>query len=609
MTMKKTATIIFYILLSLHSRAQDISITRIEPPFWWTGMESQDLELMVYGPSIAVATVKVESKEIQLTGIQKTNNPNYIFLDLKISKDALPGKFPIIFNTKESPLKISYELKARREGAKQKPVTNGGDAMYLITPDRFANGDTTNDNISGMHESANRGINYGRHGGDIQGIIDHLDYIKKLGMTAIWLNPVLENNQPRYTYHGYAISNFYKIDPRFGTNDQYAELSAKAHALGLKVVMDQIFNHCGSAHWWMTDLPSANWINDTAIGRTNYNNACVSDPHGSIYDRTKHSRGYFDLNMPDLNQANPILATYMIQQSIWWVEFANLDALRIDTYPFSDKNFMAAWRLRMAEEYPNLFVVGEVWMDNVAYEAYWNSAMGNADGYDSHLNSITDYPLYYGMLGSFKKGGNVYEAYKTLTLDFLYKSANLNVVFYDNHDVNRTFAELDENIDRFKLASTFALTTRGVAQWYYGSEILMKGTGSDGYKRQDMPGGWPGDAKNVFSGKNLTLQETEALQFMTNLLNWRKNSKAIQQGSLLHFIPEDNVYVYFRISKEETVMIILNNGDAKPAFRLDRFKEVLVNYKAGKNILDHASVDLTKPLTLNAMTPYVIVLE
>ena len=605
--MKRTALFFVFLFSSFVLFAQQARVDKIEPPFWWTGMHDPTLQLLVYGKDIASASVTINKPGVELVTVKPMPNKDYLVVNLKVSKTAQPGKFLIVFQTKNGNIERTYELKKRREHADVKTPFQENDAIYLITPDRFANGDTTNDTVAGYAEKANRSINYGRHGGDLKGMTEHLDYIKKLGMTAIWPMPLLENNQAAYTYHGYAISNFYQTDKRYGSNDDYKAFVSAAHQKGLKVLMDQVFNHCGSAHYWMKDMPSPTWINSMdSIGRCNFSIATISDPYASKSDLKRQVRGYFDTNMPDLNLDNPILAKYMIQNSIWWVEYANLDGLRIDTYPYFSKIFSAKWRQRIEEEYPGMFVVAEVWVGDVSHEVYWNRKGRNPDGYQSHLKSITDFPLYFATLRAFKKGGNVSEVFNTLTKDYLYGHPEMNMIFPDNHDVDRIMGDLNGDYNRLKLALSFMATTRGILQWYYGTEILMKGLKPDGIIREDMPGGWTSDTVNVFNDENLTSEQQNALDFSTRLLNWRKNSKAIASGKLLHFVPENNVYVYFRIAGSEKVMVVLNNNTEAQSLNTARFDEILKGVRTGINILTGDKINFESSLNIPPLTPYII---
>lgn len=605
--MKKISLILFSLFISANFLcAQRNVIEKVEPPFWWAGMKDNNLQLLVYGKSIGNSSVNVKSDIVDFKSAQQVENKNYLFINLEVNKQGKVGNVPIEFTLNGKSFTYDYEIKKRRPNAEVKPKMDQSDVIYLITPDRFVNGDPSNDNVKGCPDKHDRKAEYGRHGGDIQGMINSIPYIKELGVSAVWPMPLLENNQEMASYHGYAISNFYETDKRYGTNELFKELVDKLHENGLKMVQDQVFNHCGSAYWWMDDLPMKDWINDPKeYGQSNFNNVVTSDPHASQYDYNKHYKGYFHTSMPDLNLNNPFFANYMMQNSIWWLEYANIDAIRVDTYPYVDKHFMSKWRKRIDMEYPGIFVVAEVWVSEVAYEAYWNHSTSNYDGYVSNVESVTDFPVYYSMLDAFKKGGDIGKLYSCLSKDFLYGKPEMNVVFFDNHDLSRTFGELGQDYEAYKQAATFILTTRGIPQWYYGSEILMKAQGSHGYIREDMPGGWEGDERNVFTGKNMTKEEMEALNFIKKLLAWRKTSNAIKDGKLVHFIPNDNVYVYFRVSDKEKVMVILNNGDKKD-LKLDIYQEILGGHQSGKDIISGEKFDLTKPVSIKGKSSYII---
>ncbi len=604
----KTFTLVLISTL-IFLKVQANKIERVEPLNWWIGMENPNLQIMVYGSHINSYDVTINYEGITLKNITKTSNPNYLFIDLCIDKSTNEGRVPIVFTNGKKKMVFEYELLKRRKDASQKPKISANDNMYLITPDRFANGDVLNDNVADLQEQLDRSKPFGRHGGDIQGIIDHLDYIKSLGMTALWINPLTENNQEAFTYHGYASSDFYKIDARFGTNELYKQLASELHKRDMKLINDMVFNQCGSGHWWMDDLPMDDWINSKDYGRSVFQNSLSSDPHASQFDYNKQTKGYFDTNMPDMNYENPFLATYMIQNSIWWIEYANIDGLRIDTYPYPDKDFMAKWRSDLEKEYPGIYVVAELWVSDVAYAAYWNNAATYADGYKSGITSITDFPVYYGMIEGFKEGGDVWKTYHMIAKDFLYGDAYNNLVFFDNHDIARSYASLGHHMNQFKLGIAFTLTTRGILQWYYGTEIAMRESEHHGVIREDMPGGWNNDSINVFTNTNLNANQLEAFNFTTRMLNWRKQSDAIKNGKLIHFLPENNCYVYFRMSDIETIMVILNNGEAQDSFDLPRYNEILKDFSKGKNVIDDSEFDLSNSISINARTAYVLILE
>ncbi|MCW3808047.1 alpha-amylase family glycosyl hydrolase [Plebeiibacterium marinum] len=608
--MKRIHILLTSLCLVLGMLAQAQAVKRMEPAFWWVGMQNRNLQILLYDNAIANATITIDNPKIQVKSYERTANPNYVFINVEIASDATPGTFPIQITRGKKQTTINYELKARRSAANAKPAFTGNDAIYLITPDRFANANPGDDNVPGFLEPADRNNIHGRHGGDIQGIANHIDYIKNLGMTTVWMNPMIENNQPEYSYHGYAPTDFYAIDARYGSNEEFKQLVEKLHQNDMKLVKDQIFNHCGSYHWWMQDLPAKDWINSAEkYGRSNFENMIVSDPHQSQLDKDQHYRGYFDTNMPDLNYENHLLATYMIQNSIWWIEYANIDGLRIDTYPYSDKNFLIDWRTQLEAEYPGIFVVAEVWVNDVPYAAFWNSPGFGYNNYQSGIKSITDFPLYYNMLDAFKPDGDVYKVYKALTMDFLYGHAENNVIFFDNHDVSRSFAVLDYNLKKYKLATVFTFTTRGILQWYYGSEFLMQESANHGVIRQDMPGGWEQDSCNVFTLENLTTDQKEILALNTQLLNWRKTSEAVKSGKLIQFKPNSNIYVYFRIADNERIMVILNNSDYDKTLPLNTYNEVIQGFTKATNIITQEAVPLKDSITVKANTPYVFILN
>ena len=501
------------LLLILSFNIQIISaqiIERVEPTNWWVNMKNEKLQIMLYGKQLRNYNVQIDYPGVKLENIIKVDNPDYLFINLTIGNKAKAGTFTILLKqNKKIKAKYPYQLFERKKGSADRIGFNSSDAIYLIMPDRFSNGNTSNDNIPGMLEKANTNNPDGRHGGDIQGISNHIDYIKELGATAIWLNPVFENNQEKYSYHGYSITDYYKIDPRFGSNSDYKEFVSKCHKEGLKVIMDMIFNHCGNNHWWMKNLPSEDWIHTfPEFTRTNYRASVVVDPYVSKYDYYKMQHGWFDKTMPDLNQDNPLLATYLIQNSIWWIEFSGIDGIRMDTEAYPSQDFMAEWTKRVHTEYPEFTILGEVWIGNAGIVSYWNSK--NENSYTSDLNSLFDYPLY----DAIKKGFNEDEGWSTgmmrmydvLTEDFLYKDPSQMIVFADNHDVERFYSMLGEDYGKFKNVMAFLMTTRGVPLVYYGDEILMTGHERNGHGdiRKDFPGGWPDDSTDAFtvSGRN-----------------------------------------------------------------------------------------------------------
>ncbi|MCF8364663.1 MAG: glycoside hydrolase family 13 protein, partial [Bacteroidales bacterium] len=586
---------------SLAIFAQNINLERADPPFWWIGMKNPELQLMVHGENISLCQPEINYPGVKLKSFTRMENPNYLFIDLEIEHLARPGKFEILFkNNSEIVVRHNYELLQREPGSAQRKGFDESDIIYLALPDRFANGDPSNDSHPDMAEKSDRSIPDSRHGGDLQGVMDKIDYLHNLGITALWLNPVLENNQPTYSYHGYAITDFYKVDARFGSNQDFKMLNDILHQRGMKAVMDMVFNHCGHHHWWMDDLPSEDWINQwPEYTRSNFRAGTVFDPYASDYDRDRFDKGWFDKNMPDLNQRNRFLQTYLVQNSIWWIEYSGLNGIRMDTYPYPFKEQMAEWAQKVMCEYPDFSIVGEVWIGQPALVAPWESSPAVKSGYSSNLNYVFDFPMYdaFGLAFNEKQGWNsgMTKFYDVLTHDFLYGDEVKIVTFADNHDGNRLFTKLKENLNSQKMAMTFLLTSRGVPQIYYGTEILMTGDDSNGHgsMRKDFPGGWAGDEANKFEASGRTDDENEMFEHLTTLTKWRNNNKVAQSGKLKHYIPENNMYVYFRYDDQNLVMVILNNSENSRKLDVEKYVEILEDFKTGVNILDGEKYNLT----------------
>jgi neopullulanase len=568
-------------------------IEHLEPAFWWTGMASDRLELMVHGERIAELEPAIAAPGVSIEHVYRTDNRNYLFIELKLAEGVEAGSFRIDFERNgEAQLQHDYELRAREPGSAQRQGFGPSDVIYLITPDRFANGDPANDEVEGLREGLNRSDPFGRHGGDLQGIIDHLDYIGDMGYTQIWLNPVLENDQPEQSYHGYATTDFYRVDARFGSNALYRELAAKAGRHGIGLIMDVILNHCGSEHWWLADPPAADWINHGGkfVGTT-HERESLFDPHGAESDRRRFSDGWFVPTMPDLNQRNPRLAAYLIQNAIWWVEYAGLSGIRVDTWPYSDKDFLTEWSRRLTAEYPNLNIVGEEWVTNPAVVAYWQRGTLRRDGYESWLPSLMDFPLHDAVMRGLReeegRDSGLDRIYRMLTNDFLYGDPYNLVVFPDNHDMSRVFTQLDERPDLYSISLAFFVTTRGIPQLYYGDELLMTNAGTDshGVIRSDFPGGWPGDEVNGFTEQGLSKRQQTARALTRRLLNWRRTATAIHRGRLTQFAPEGETYVYFRHDGRQTVMVVISRAAEHRRLDLSRFGRLLAGAKSGTDII------------------------
>ncbi len=609
--------ILSVILVSGSLFAQKVNIDRVDPPFWWAGMKNTHLQLMVYGEKISTTHVSIDYAGVKINKVIQVESPNYLFIDLLLDKDINPGTFDIKFKIgKKVKATYAYELKKRDLNPKLHNGFDNSDVIYLLMPDRFSNGNPDNDDMPNMLEKANRDNPNGRHGGDIKGISNKLTYFNNLGVTALWINPLLENNMPEYSYHGYAVTDLYKIDPRFGTNNDYVNLVEDAHSQDIKIIMDMIFNHLGTEYFWKNDLPMSDWYNQwPEFTRSNYRGGVVSDPHSSEYDYNKMVKGWFDVTMADLNQENDLMANYLIQNSIWWIEYAKLDGIRQDTYPYPYKDFMAHWMERVLEEYPNFNVVGEVWLSYPAAVSYWQNSNTNKDDYKSHLTNVFDFPLMYAISKAFNEpegwSTGTAELYEIISQDFVYNDANSNVVFADNHDGDRFYSKVGKDIDKFKLAMAFLMTTRGTPQIYYGTEILMDGEEHNGHGdiRKDFPGGWKNDKNNAFTKEGRTDEQNNAFNFMRRLLNWRRTNATVQYGKLTHYIPEDGVYVYFKKLNGNTVMVMLNNTNDNKKVNMSRFAVDIGNNTKGKGVLTRKVWDDLSSIEVPAKSPLIIELS
>ena len=572
-------------------------IERVEPMSWWVGMKDDRLQLLVHGDRIGDLTPALDYPGVTISGVDRVESPNYLFVNLRIGPETRPGSFRIDFRKGRSRVAShTYVLQARDPGSAERVGFGPQDTIYLITPDRFANGDTTNDSVKGMPDRLDRSKPLGRHGGDLKGIADRLDYMAGMGYTQLWLNPVLENNQPAASYHGYAITDFYRIDPRFGTNADYVRLAADARKRGIGLVMDQVLNHCGSEHWWMKDLPSRDWFNNNStFFPTTHVREALQDMHAADIDRRTFADGWFVEAMPDMNQRNPHLATYLIQNSIWWVEYAGLSGIRVDTYSYSDRDFLTEWSRRVMQEYPRLNVVGEEWTSNPSTVAYWQRGRNPPDGYVSSLPSLFDFPLQDAVAMGLKEkegwGTGLRRIYKVVAQDTVYPEPFNLVTFHDNHDMSRMLTALGERQDLNRMALAFVLTMRGIPQLFYGTEVLMsnKGTEDHGVIRSDFPGGWAGDTKNAFTGQGLSPDELAMQEYTRKLLQWRRTAPAIRDGKLTQFVPMQDVYVYFRHNAEQNVMVVMNNSDETRKLETERFKESIGKATTGRDVLTGAT--------------------
>jgi glycosidase len=593
-------------------------IERVEPPNWWVGMKTKNLQILVYGKSINDLIPKISNSNIELTSFDKVKNENYLFLNISISENAKPDEVEIDFYKNNVVVdRYVFSLLNREKNASNVEGFNSSDVMYLITPDRFANGDSTNDDIKSMFERPNRDYNRGLHGGDIKGIINHLDYIKDLGFTTVWLNPVLENNMKKSSYHGYSTTDYYKVDPRFGSNELFQELSISAKEKGIKLVMDLIPNHCGSEHWFFKDPPMDNWFNNqSGFKQTSHRRETVQDIYASEIDKREHADGWFVETMPDLNQKNQKMSKYLIQNTLWWIEYARLSGIRVDTYPYSDKDFMSDWTFAVMDEYPNFNIVGEEWSDNPIVISYWQKDKINHDGYVSYLPTLMDFPLQISfteaLLDDFSWGKGFIKPYKTLASDFLYPNPNNLLIFPDNHDMTRFFTQVNNDIDLFKMGIVYYSTMRGIPQFYYGTEILMnsdENPGDHGLIRTEFPGGWPDHSKNAFTGDGLSYNERQTQLFFKEILNWRKDNEVIHNGKLIQFAPKGGIYSFFRILNNKMVWVIFNRNNSPETLETSRFDELIENYEIAFDVINKKKVSISEKIIINAKSALILEIE
>ncbi|MCF1190929.1 glycoside hydrolase family 13 protein [Mangrovimonas sp. AS39] len=608
----KKIFVVFFLVIGIQGYAQ---IDRVEPPNWWVGFQDTSLQLLVKDSNIGDYVPKINYPGITITKVHQAKSPNYLFIDLEIDKSTKPGTFQIeLTSKKHKTKKVSYELKSREKAAADFIGFDNSDAIYLITPDRFANGDSTNDINKDLKEKTiDRGNDYGRHGGDLRGIINHLDYIHDMGFTAIWPTPMLTNDMPRSSYHGYAITDFYEVDPRFGTLEEYKELSQEMSERGLKLIMDMVANHCGSEHWWMKDLPFSDWVNQQQafenhepLNNSNHFRTTNQDLYASESDKKGMSEGWFVSSMPDLNQRNPFMAKYIIQNNIWWIETLQLNGIRQDTYPYPDKAFMSDWAGAIMKEYPNFKIVGEEWSVNPLLVRYWQQGTPNKQGYESHLSSSMDFPMQETLVKALNQeeswGTGLKILYEGLANDFAYTKPEDIMIFPDNHDMDRIFTQLKEDVPNTKMALAYLLTIPRIVQVYYGTEVLIQNTAKPhdhGLIRTDFPGGWDGDSRNGFTGEGMTTSQKEMQGFLKKVLNYRKTSDAIQKGKTIHFGPFNGTYFLFRQHGDETVVCILNKNEASMTIDLKRYSEMGLTDKELTNIVTGETIKWSDSIQLN----------
>lgn len=572
----------------------------VYPTNWWVGMKHNKIQLLIKSDheQFNKEQLRINYPGITVTKINQLDNSKYISADIAIANTAKPGTVKIEFVSNKKINAVEWQLKERRKGngTQFAQGVNSSDLVYLIMPDRFSDGDTTNDHVAGMRDqSLSRNEIYDRHGGDMQGIINHLDYLQSLGVTALWMTPVIENDEPNRTEHGYSFTNHYKIDARLGGASTYEKLSDALHKRGMKLIQDAVYNHVGSENIFVLDPPTKDWFHQwpTYTG-TNYKDQVLFDPYGSAKEKKIMSDGWFTPKMPDVNQSNPYFANYLIQHAIWSVEEFGVDGWRIDTYIYNDLNFMNRCNAALVEEYPKITMFGETWVHGTAAQAYFTANNLNIP-FKSNLQGATDFQtLFYGIIPALTQDfgwtEGVNKLYTTLSNDFLYKNANNNVVFLDNHDLTRFYSEMKEDVNKLKMGVAWLLTTRGIPQIYYGTEVLMKGVKNpDGWVRLDFPGGWKGDKKNAFTQEGLSDEEKDMLQYTKTLANFRKHSSAITKGKLMQYIPNDGLYVYFRYDNNQTIMCVMNTSDKEKQIDFKKYEERTANFSKAVDVINGTS--------------------
>jgi|WetSurMetagenome_2_1015567.scaffolds.fasta_scaffold89170_2 neopullulanase len=580
-----------------------VKITRIDPAFWYAGMKQTTLQLMVYGPDIRSADVKVDDPVIKIDSIVRLESHNYLLIYLNVPATASPGNVKLVFTQNGSKTTMLYELKTRTCKPEDRIGFSSSDVLYLLMPDRFANGKPNNDQLKWMSPyKVDRHDPSARHGGDLAGIEKHLDYFTDLGVTALWFTPILENNMKGGSYHGYAITDYYNVDPRFGSNEEYVQLIKAAHQKGLKVVMDMVFNHCGSEHIWIKDMPSKDWFNHSDYKnhyvQTSYRLTPVLDPYASDKDMDEAVNGWFVPTMPDLNQKNPHVMRYLIQNSKFWIEYAGINGIRMDTYPYADYNAMSEWTREIQDEYPNFNIVGETWCTQSAYTAAWQKDSRLLVNRNSGLKTVMDFS-FWDQINKAKHeetdaDNGLGHIYSNFVYDYLYTDVSHIMAFFENHDTDRFIGDSNDT-DMLKQAYVLLLTIPRIPQIYYGSEVLLGGVKkvTDGNVRKDFPGGWDGDAVNAFTGAGMTAAQTDMHNFVRKILHWRKGNEVISRGTMKHFIPYKGIYVYQRELNGKRVIVILNGTTKTNEFNPSDFSELFVQSHIGKDILSDKSINFS----------------
>ncbi|MBR5595481.1 MAG: glycoside hydrolase family 13 protein [Alistipes sp.] len=589
--------------LSVTAATPKIDIKHVEPLSWWVGMTT-DLQLLVNGKNISLCDVQIlpENQGVSVKALHKAESPNYLFVDVTVAADAKAGEYTLRFTNGKRKYDYKYTIAERREGSRERLSFTNADFVYLIMPDRFANGNPANDSTNDTAEKADRSKPWLRHGGDLQGMIDHLDYIADLGATAIWSTPLLLDNENGASYHGYSCSDYYLIDPRFGTNEMFKEYVEECHKRNLKVIMDIVPNHSSTSHWWYSDLPFNDWVHHwDEYTQSNWTFSTNMDFNASKADLYQMESGWFDKSMADMNLDNEFLLNYFKQWAVWWAEYADLDGFRVDTYPYNEKQPMSEWCKAVMAEYPNFNIVGEVWTSSIPQLAYWQGGNSNKDGFDSNLKSIMDFPLHDALRSAMCESGNggwgqgMTRVYEVLSHDFVYHDLDNMMIMAANHDTDRIGDVCEGDVRRMKIVHTLLCTMRGMPQMLYGDELMLRSTDrSMGHPtlRVDFPGGWAEDSVNLFDASQHTGDQKAIYDYTRHMINWRKSKEVIHSGKTLHFIDRDNTYAFFRYNDTDVVFVYINNSNDTRNVPWSRYSEISGRLGEGRNVVTGEVVDM-----------------
>ena len=614
--MKKSLLLLVVLGLFSSSFARCYKIQHVEPLNWWVGMAQKELQIAIHGKNISETEPVINYEGVSISRKVLTDNPNYIFLYVNIEPTTKPGTMTIRFEkNKKRVASYKYELKARKENSALRESFSSKDAVYLLMPDRFVNGDPKNDNVKGYHQKVDRSNLGERHGGDLKGVIEKVPYIADLGCTALWITPFYDNNDTQFSYPHYSAGDYYKVDPRMGTNEDYKNLADSCHKYGVKLIIDVVPNHCGSAHWWCGDLPAENWFHKWPnFTGSNYRMTAWTDPHASDIDKKILQDGWFAGNMPDLDLTNPELFRYLSQAYIWWIEYADVDGIRVDTYPYNDINVAANWIKTFRDEYPNMNIVGECWVKSPLEISYYQSGNNNKDGFDSQLPSVMDFVLKDHLHAAFNERESwdfgMARFYAHYAQDFAYPDVDNIMNFLDNHDIDRFSTAVKRDAKKYKMGIAMLITTRGYPQIYAGTEIMIDGIpGNYEGHRFDFPGGWAEDERNAFTKEGRTDVENDIFNYTRALLNYRKTATALHNGKMKQFIPYDGIYFYARYNEDQTVLCIFNNEEADRKISLERYAEVIKDFTLAKDVVTGETFNLADGLTIKGKSALIVELN